>query len=1049
MKKCLLYLFLTCCFQLSIAQTLTVGDVIINEFAADNDPNANDFVEILILKDSADLRGLRITDNEIVAGVLNNGESVFVFGNDAFLNNIPRGTLLVVYTIAAGVTTDTDPAGDFKMILAPGTGFISDVDGLGGSSNAGFSTAGEAIYLYLPGADGNSAGTDNVYLDFVSWEADVADAPAGLIDINLPADADNGYFTGNTAAGNDDVANWVKSGALGAETIGTPNPTQDLSGIRVVTGPITPSVNLSVSATTTREAATPATLTLTATANVAVTTAQTVNVAITGLAAADFTLSGTTITIAAGQTTGTVTLTIADDAVLEGTEIGTATISTPSTGITLGTATTRDFVVFDNDFPAAPVANNELTLSLVSSFSNRNTLTRSSSEITTYDATSKRLFVVNSLGGTGSSPVVSAPKLDIYNFANPRTPVLITSIDMLQFGGGINSVAVRNGIVALAIEDVIPQNNGKVVFLNTEGVFQNQVTAGALPDMITFTPDGKFVLTANEGEPSGDYTNDPEGSITIVDIQGGIAALTQSNVVTVGFQSFDGTEDAMRAAGVRIYGVNTATGGFAPTSKDLEPEYITVSADSKTAYVTLQENNALATVNLETKLITKVTPLGYKNHNLLTNGLDASDQAGPVSIANFPVYGMYQPDAIASYAVNNITYLVTANEGDAREYDDNANPAFQLAEEARINAVTLDPVRFPKGNLLKDNNVLGRLNVTTKLGDVDGDGDLDSLFAYGARSFTIWNGATGARIFDSGDQLERITAADATFGTVFNADNGNGTPSRRNRSDNKGPEPEGVTVATIGGKNYAFIALERIGGVMVYNVTNPQTPTFVQYINNRNVTTGGGNLGPEGIFYIPAADSPIDTALIVVSNEISSTIATYKIAQDVNCAKFAPAKPSITANGSAFTATFTLNSSIATGNQWLKDGVAIAGATAQTLAITAGGVYTVRVSSGVCSTTSDPFTVTATESSFNAENLKLYPNPTNDNISVVYAPAYAAKAVKASVYNTLGLKIGEKSLQESEGVWKTNFNVSNFNEGRYIIRIEDSKQTSVKSFIKQ
>ncbi len=231
------------------AQALAAGDVIINEYAADNDANGNDFVELLVTGEGADLRGLRLSDNELQAdGTLNNNEAVFVFGNDAYLANVPRGTLITVWMLTAGVTVDTvtDPAsGDWRLVLAPGTGISGGVDGLGGSFNAGLSTGGEALYLYLPGPDGTSAGTDNVYLDFVSFEADGGLPPTGMPDLNLPSVADNAYYTGNTATGNDDAAAWVRYDNFGAPntTPGDPNPGQDLSGLRTPpTGDTAPAV---------------------------------------------------------------------------------------------------------------------------------------------------------------------------------------------------------------------------------------------------------------------------------------------------------------------------------------------------------------------------------------------------------------------------------------------------------------------------------------------------------------------------------------------------------------------------------------------------------------------------------------------------------------------------------------------------------------------------------------------------------------------------------------------------------------------------------------
>jgi predicted extracellular nuclease len=211
------------------------GDIIFNEYASDNDASGSDFVELLVLGDELDLRGLRISDQELIDGVLNTGESVMVLGDDAFLTNVPRGAIIAVWTVAAGVVTDTTidgEANDWNLVLAPGTGMSILPDGLGGTS-PGLNAGGEALYVYLPGEDGDSSGTDNVYLDFVSYEDDGGDAPDGLVDLHLPSVSDNAYYTGSTAADNDSGENWVRLSALGPEvTPGEPNPTQDLSGLR-------------------------------------------------------------------------------------------------------------------------------------------------------------------------------------------------------------------------------------------------------------------------------------------------------------------------------------------------------------------------------------------------------------------------------------------------------------------------------------------------------------------------------------------------------------------------------------------------------------------------------------------------------------------------------------------------------------------------------------------------------------------------------------------------------------------------------------------------
>lgn len=480
-----------------------------------------------------------------------------------------------------------------------------------------------------------------------------------------------------------------------------------------------------------------------------------------------------------------------------------------------------------------------------------------SAEIVAFDPVSKRLFVLNS----------TSTKVNILDFSNPDNITPVQTIDMTAYGIGATSVAYKNGIVAATVESADFQN-GKVVLMDVNGNNVKVLEAGVLPDMVTFTPNGTKILTANEGQPKSDYSIDPEGSISVIDISGGLANVTQANVSLIDFHAFDSQKEQLKQQGVRIFGPG------ASVSEDFEPEYITVSNDGQTAWVTLQENNAIATIDLAANQVTAIHPLGLKDHSLIENSIDFSDQSPEIFLSTWPVKGMYLPDAIANYTVGGTTYLVTANEGDVREYD-------ALEEEVKVgsSAYTLDPTVFPNAVLLKKNINLGRLAVTNQSGDIDGDGDFDEIHAFGTRSFSIWNAATGALVYDSGDDFERITATDPVFGALFNASNDNS--NLKNRSDNKGPEPEGITVAQINGATYAFITLERIGGVMAYDITDPQNPVFVSYKNNRTPGTMDGDLGPEGIIYISPEDSPTSKGLIVMANEVSATVSVYEIANDV------------------------------------------------------------------------------------------------------------------------------------------------------------------------
>lgn len=380
--------------------------------------------------------------------------------------------------------------------------------------------------------------------------------------------------------------------------------------------------------------------------------------------------------------------------------------------------------------------------------------------------------------------------------------------------------------------------------------------------MVTFTPDGNWLLCANEGEPNDDYSIDPEGSIGVIDISMGPAAATQSDVRLARFTAFN---EADLDGSVRIFGPG------ATVAQDLEPEYIAVSADSRYAYVTLQENNAIAAVDILDAKVFAIAGLGFKNHLRPGFGLDASDRDGVINIANWPVRGMFLPDAITSFMIDGQEYLLTANEGDAREYD-------TFVEEERIKDLTLDPVAFPDAAALQEDGAIGRLAATTVSGDTDGDGDFDELYVFGGRSVTLLT-TDGRRVWDSGDALERIVA---NFEPAEFNSNNDENGSFDSRSDAKGPEPEAVITAEIDGRTYAFIGLERQSAIVVLDLTTPTQPRFTAYLSSRDFTGDAelgtaGDLGPEGLLFISAADSPTGSPLLVVGNEVSGSVSVWEI----------------------------------------------------------------------------------------------------------------------------------------------------------------------------
>ena len=475
-------------------------------------------------------------------------------------------------------------------------------------------------------------------------------------------------------------------------------------------------------------------------------------------------------------------------------------------------------------------------------------------EIVAHDVRSQRLFVVNAASG----------KIDVQDIRQPTQPVLLFNIDLSAYGSSVNSVAVHRGLVAAAVQNTVKTEPGKVVLLNADGQVQGAVDVGALPDMLTFTPDGRRLLVANEGEPSDDYLTDPEGSVSIIDLPARLSRLNQANVRTADFRHLSREQ---LDPSIRVFGPN------ASVAQDFEPEYITVSKDGHRAWVTLQENNAIAEIDLRRATVKAVRGLGYKDHNLAGNELDASDKDGAVNIRNWPVRGLYQPDAISSFSHRGQTYLVTANEGDARAYGG-------YSEEVRVGSSSylLDPAVFPDAATLKQNANLGRLTVSRASGLNPQTGTYDAIYAFGARSFSVWN-SKGQQQYDSGADFERLTAE--RLPTLFNSNHKDNSPD--GRSDDKGPEPEGITVSELWGKPYAFIGLERISGVMAYDLSNPKAPRFVDLVSNRNASAQppaaeAGDLGPEGVMVISAAHSPIrGVPLLVVGNEVSGTTTLYRI----------------------------------------------------------------------------------------------------------------------------------------------------------------------------
>ncbi|MCC4832322.1 choice-of-anchor I family protein [Shewanella sp. 10N.7] len=514
---------------------------------------------------------------------------------------------------------------------------------------------------------------------------------------------------------------------------------------------------------------------------------------------------------------------------------------------------------------------------------------KSAAEIVDYHVASHLAFVVNAQSGMVDAISLESVETQAVDAAEASTLSNLEKVYSLDVAtdaeltglGSVNSISIYGDLLAAAVERAddagnATQGNGVIAFYQLSDVdapsFIKTVNVGALPDNVVFTHDGTKVIIANEGEPNDAYTVDPEGSISIIEMVDNIPADTATLIT---FNEFD----AGNARHDELSDLIKLNGPGASVSEDLEPEYIAVSKDNQYAYVSLQENNAIAVINLADNTVEAINALGLKDYGKAGNEIDASDKDDAINITAYEgVYGMYQPDTIASYQWRDQDFIVTANEGDARDYDG-------FSEEERAEDLLLDP-NHPQILTAQDKTQLGRLKITTSMGDDDGDGDMDKIVSYGARSFSIWT-HDGQQVFDSASQFERITAA--IFGDNFN--NHNEESKGDSRSDDKGPEPEALAIGEIGDKKYAFIGLERTGGFMVYDITNPFDVSFIDYVINRDFDIDfeidgddisgqpelAGDLGPEGMKFIGADMNLTGKPLLVIGNEVSGTTSVYQL----------------------------------------------------------------------------------------------------------------------------------------------------------------------------
>lgn len=465
--------------------------------------------------------------------------------------------------------------------------------------------------------------------------------------------------------------------------------------------------------------------------------------------------------------------------------------------------------------------------------------------------------------------------LDIIDVKHPGKDGAINLVKRIYLqdngieAGDLTSVTVHpsGDYVAVSAPAVDKTKPGHVVFYGSNGDYINNVTVGSLPDMVTFSKDSKYLLVANEGEPSDDYTVNPPGSVSVIDVTGGPANVTVNNVRTAMF-----TKEHQE--GIRALGPNAEDAYL-----NIEPEYIAVDSQSKYAYVTLQEVSAIAKVDIAKGQIVQVKGLPYKDHSLAQNAMDVSDEDGKSELRRAPVLGLLQPDGIDTYDYNGETYLLIANEGDSQDYEG-------YSEEKRVKKLKDDiqlDARYYQGytqaelddmvkNGLFDDEQLGRLKVTTSHAFKDADGKYNALVSYGGRSFSILRASDLEMIYDSGSDIEQrvLDLLPERFNANYEAAD---DIKVDDRSDDKGPEAENVVVGKVDSHSYAFVGLERVGGIMIYDITNPNEPYFVKYLYDPD----NKDISPEGITFESAEESPNGKPMLIASFELSGTTSAWEL----------------------------------------------------------------------------------------------------------------------------------------------------------------------------
>ncbi|MGN0342704.1 MAG: choice-of-anchor I family protein [Roseburia sp.] len=465
-------------------------------------------------------------------------------------------------------------------------------------------------------------------------------------------------------------------------------------------------------------------------------------------------------------------------------------------------------------------------------------------EIVAYNKDNQDIYVVN-----GQDGVLDVMTLSETGALTVTKQIEVQSLISDFVYGDMTSVSVDtvNNRIAIAIQAEDYTAKGRVAVLDYNGKLVTSYETGVQPDMVTFSKSGRYILTADEGEPRegyGDGIVDPEGSVTIVDTKTG-------EVTIAGFEGFDST--VLSGQGVLFNKVN---GQILSAAADLEPEYIAINSKETKAYVSLQEANAIGILDLDKKEFTEIKSLGFVDYSQPENAIDLLEDDKYQADTYADAYGVRMPDGISIYEAGGKEYLLTANEGDAREWGSGDNA---FINEKKVTLTATDGITTAKSVRVLDHDV------TAGLED-------DKNYLFGGRSFSIYDAATMTLVYDSANTFESKTAA--YLPDWFNCSNDDASIDSRSRK--KGPEPETVITGRVGNNYYAFVALERIGGIMVYDITDPASVSYVNYINTRDFSGEiNGDVAPEGLAFVPPYSSGSGKPVLLAACEVSGTVAAY------------------------------------------------------------------------------------------------------------------------------------------------------------------------------